>query len=108
MPRPSKKETLEQKSLLTEKIRQFFLDKPVNKVWLFGSFARGDFNKSSDVDILVAWDYSKMAIGWEYFGWWTALEAATGRKVDLVSEGYLSKYVQPRVEKEKELIYEKS
>ena len=97
MPVLSTKEVLQQKAILLQKIRHFFSDKPVRKVWLFGSFARGDFNTSSDVDILVAWDYSKMTIGWEYFGWWSDLEAVTGRKVDLVSEGYLSKYVQPFV-----------
>ena len=102
------KEALQQKRILTKKISQFFSDKPVKKVWLFGSMARGDFDNNSDVDILVAWDHATMAIGWEYFGWWTDLEALTGRKVDLVSEGYVSKYVQPFVDQDKELIYEKN
>ncbi len=102
------KEALQQKRALKEKISRFFTDKPVKKVWLFGSIARGDFSSSSDVDILVAWDYSKMSISWEYFGWWADLETLTGRKVDLVSEGYVSKYIQPIVDKEKELVYEKN
>lgn len=98
----------DQQTSITQTIREFFADKPVKKVWLFGSFARGDYDGDSDVDILVAWNYSEMDIGWEYFGWWTDLEALIDRKVDLVSEGYLSKYVAPMVEKDKILIYEKN
>lgn len=104
----TKEEALHQKAVITEKVRRFFADKPVTKVWLFGSFARGDFDKTSDLDILVAWDYSQQPIGWEYFGWWTDLEELIGRKVDLVSEGYLSKYIESYVEEDKELIYEKN
>jgi uncharacterized protein len=108
MASASKIEKSESQTLITEKIRRFFTDKPVRKVWLFGSFARGDFDQDSDIDILVAWDYAAMSIGWEYFGWWADLETLTGRKVDLVSEGYVSKYISPMVEREKVLIYEKN
>ena len=34
-----------------EKIRFFFSDKPVKKVYLFGSFARGEADENSDVDL---------------------------------------------------------
>ncbi len=98
---------LREKAVLVANLRLFFADKPVKKVWLFGSFARGEFGPDSDVDILIAPDYSA-PIGWEYFGWWSDLETLTGRRVDLVSEGYLSRHVRPFVEQEKELIYEKN
>ncbi len=107
MPHLSEQDKLEQQTVLTKQIQEFFADKPVRKVWLFGSFARGDFNPQSDLDILVAWDYSQMPIGWEYFGWWADLETLTHRKVDMVSEGFLSKYLIPIVERDKVLIYEK-
>lgn len=48
-----------------------------------------------------------MPIGWKYFGWWADLERLTHRKVDMVSEGFLSKYLIPIVERDKVLIYEK-
>ena len=49
-------------------ITAFFADKPVNKVWLFGSYARGDADEKSDVDVLV--DFIKDAkVGLEYYGW---------------------------------------
>ena len=37
-------------------VEDFFKDKPVNKVWLFGSYARGDYNDESDVDILISFE----------------------------------------------------
>ncbi len=40
----------------TETIREYFKIQPVLKTWLFGSFARGEETKDSDVDILVSFD----------------------------------------------------
>ena len=54
-------------------IKDFFADKPVNKVWLFGSYARGDADEKSDVDVLVDLDFSK-PIGLQYFIWAEYLE----------------------------------
>ncbi len=34
------------------------LDKRVKKIILYGSYARGDFNKSSDIDIMILTDLS--------------------------------------------------
>ena len=31
-------------------------DKRIEEVWLFGSYARGDFQKSSDIDIMILTD----------------------------------------------------
>lgn len=40
----------------TETIREYFKIQPMLKAWLFGSFARGEETKDSDVDILVSFD----------------------------------------------------
>ena len=40
-------------------IRTYFQDKPVLKAYLFGSYARGEADRKSDVDILVELDYSR-------------------------------------------------
>ena len=40
-------------------IKTIFAHKPVNKVYLFGSYARGEADENSDVDLLIGWDYSK-------------------------------------------------
>ncbi|MBR6278808.1 MAG: nucleotidyltransferase domain-containing protein, partial [Bacteroidales bacterium] len=37
-------------------LAEYFKNQPVLKAWLFGSFARGEENEASDVDILVVID----------------------------------------------------
>lgn len=37
-------------------IQEYFKTQPVEKAWLFGSFARGEETENSDVDILVVFD----------------------------------------------------
>ena len=56
---------------------------PISQLGLFGSFARGENNKHSDIDIVI--DFSN-EIGWEYFDLANELkELFTGYKVDVVS-----------------------
>lgn len=38
------------------------LDNRVKKIILYGSYARGDFNKSSDIDIMILTDLSNIEI----------------------------------------------
>ncbi|MBO7120517.1 MAG: nucleotidyltransferase domain-containing protein [Bacteroidaceae bacterium] len=44
---------------MTQKIAEYFKTQPVLKAWLFGSYSRGEERPDSDVDILVALDYSQ-------------------------------------------------
>ena len=44
---------------LQQKIADYFKTQPVLKAWLFGSFARGEENEDSDVDILFTPDMSQ-------------------------------------------------
>ena len=89
-----------------DKIRDFFSDLPVKKAYLFGSYSRNDADKNSDVDILVELDHST-PIGMKFFTYQPRLESLLNRKVDLVSEEGLSKYVKPYIDKDKVLIYER-
>ncbi|MDI6778612.1 MAG: nucleotidyltransferase domain-containing protein [Bacteroidota bacterium] len=91
---------------LVSKIRDFFKDKPVLKAYLFGSFRRGEADENSDIDILVELDYSQ-PIGIEFVRMKLELEDILKRKVDLLSERAVSKYVKHYIENEKLLIYEK-
>ena len=87
-------------------LRQYFINQPVLKAWLFGSFSRGEETQNSDVDILVSLDKSK-PIGLKFFGMLADLEELLGRKVDLVSEGTLLPFAQESVERDKILVYER-
>ena len=93
---------------MINRISHYLEDKPVQKAYLFGSFARGEADADSDIDLLVSLDYSGFVTGLEFFTLWEELEELTGRKVDLVTENSLSPYVADRVESDKILIYEKA
>ncbi|HMN91234.1 MAG TPA: nucleotidyltransferase domain-containing protein [Saprospiraceae bacterium] len=90
-----------------EKIAAFFTDKPVLKAYLFGSLSRGEGREDSDVDLLVELDYTQ-PIGLEFIQMQLDLQDLLGKKVNLVSARGLSKYIQPVIEKEKQLIYVRS
>jgi uncharacterized protein len=85
-------------------ISDYFQNKPVLKAYLFGSYVRGEANEQSDVDILIELDYSQ-SIGLAFVEMQLDLQDMLSRKVDLVSERGLSKFVKPFIEQEKELIY---
>ena len=87
-------------------VEDFFSDKPVDKVWLFGSYARGESDDESDIDILISFQKDSK-IGWEYYGWSEDISEAMNKKVDVVSEGGMSKYIRPFIEADKVLLYEK-
>lgn len=87
-------------------IAAYFQDKPVLKAYLFGSYARGEADRKSDVDILVELDYTQKT-GLVFFGMQPELEELLGKKVDLLTSDGLSPYVKPYIEADKTLIYER-
>jgi len=96
--------------LTTEHIKEvitgFFAQKPVKKVWLFGSYARGEADESSDVDVLIDLD-STVHVGWDYYLWREELSRHLNKKVDIVSAGWESKFIKPYIDKDKFVIYER-
>ena len=95
-------------ALLREKILPLLLPYGVKRVALFGSVVRGDETAASDIDILVELKppAERSPIGLKWFALEQELEQLLGCKVDLVSEGALSPYIRPYVEKEMVLLYE--
>jgi predicted nucleotidyltransferase len=90
---------------LREKILPVLLPYGVKRVALFGSVVRGEETPESDVDILVKF---KRPIGlFNLVGLQLELSERLNRPVDLVTEGGLSRYVRPYVEKEKVMLYER-
>jgi hypothetical protein len=71
----------------------------VKRAVIFGSFARGEQHKDSDLDLLVEFDYDKMD-GLDYMRLWKELEEKLGMKVDLVSWDYLNPLLKEDVKKE--------
>ncbi|MDQ2862667.1 MAG: nucleotidyltransferase family protein [Bacteroidota bacterium] len=70
---------------------------PISEMALFGSYARGDYNDDSDIDILV--DFNERIDGFDYIRIAHELEDVLKHKIDLVSrKGIKSQYL-PFVEK---------
>ena len=87
-------------------VKDYFSGQPVIKAYLFGSYSRNEAGKSSDVDILVDLDYSKH-IGLGFVKMQADLQQKLKKKIDLVSSRAVSKYIQPFIEADKVLIYER-
>ena len=87
-------------------LREYFSTQPVEKAWLFGSFARGEANQESDVDILISFN-RKESIGMKFIKMINDLEDKLHRHVDLVEEGTLLPWIRTHVDKDKVLIYER-
>ncbi len=72
---------------IVEKLKKLkpvlFQEYYVDKIGYFGSFARNEQNKTSDIDILVSF---RKPVGWEFFDLQEYLEKELQIKVDLVSE----------------------
>ena len=70
----------------------------VTSLALFGSFARGQAEDHSDVDILVEFDTSP---DWKtYFGAVSYLENILGRPVDMATISEVRKEIRPFVERD--------
>ena len=94
-------------SQLIHTIIDYFKTKPVQKAWVFGSFARGEERSDSDIDILVQLTPGTK-MGLTFCGMICDLEDALHRPVDLVREGCLKSFAQESVEHDKILVYERA
>jgi predicted nucleotidyltransferase len=92
----------------TSLLQHFFSGRPVKRAFIFGSYARNTAIKGqSDLDILVELDHST-PIGMQFFTYRDELEELLKRKIDLVSSEGLSRFIQPAIDNEKILIYERA
>ena len=69
----------------------------VEKAGIFGSYARGENKKNSDIDILIAHPRSPKARGFGFVSIEYDLEDALKRKVDLVTYDSLSPYLKKKI-----------
>ena len=90
-------------------IRDYFATQPVLKAWLFGSYARGEENPESDVDILVKFDHDNATIGlFQYCHIMNELSERLGKQVDLVEDGTLLPFAEETANRDKRLIYSRA
>ena len=83
-------------------------DKRVLAAWVFGSFARGEMNYKSDIDIMVQFDRQLPLTFFDLSDIMEELEKITNRKIDLVEEGQIKSFAIKSAEKDMIKIYEKN
>lgn len=89
-----------------EQIGNYFADKPVLKAYVFGSFARGDADEKSDIDLIVELAPNH-GLGLEYVGMVLDLQDMFNRKVDMLSSNFLPPRLVPYINNNRQLIYQK-
>jgi hypothetical protein len=78
----------------------------IRRLSLFGSVLRDDFNDRSDVDVLVEFEPGTRVGLLRLAGMEIELGEMIGRKVDLNTKGFLSRYFRDQVLAEAEVLYD--
>ncbi len=88
-----------------EKIEAFCRRNQIRRLAFFGSVLRDDFSAESDVDVLVEFD-PDARVGLQFFKMEQELSEILGRKVDLNTAGFLSKYFRDEVLADAKVLYD--
>lgn len=89
-------------------IRNCLASQPVERAWLFGSYARGEQRDDSDVDILVQYSADSVITLLTIGRIIHQLSQTLGRRVDVVEDGQLLPAAQKSANRDKKLIYERT
>lgn len=86
-------------------IEDFCRRNHIRRLAVFGSVLRDDFRPDSDVDVLVEFQ-PDTHIGLRFFGMEEELSELFGRRVDLNTPGFLSKYFREAVLDQAVILYD--
>ena len=89
---------------IQKKIRPILKEYGVKHAAVFGSVSRGDDNPKSDIDIMVS--LGKPMGMFAYMSLIREIEDKLNRKIDLVTENSLNKFVRPYILPDLKTIYE--
>lgn len=87
-----------------DKIAGFCRRHHIRKLAVFGSALQADFAPDSDVDVLVEFEKGQEP-GFAFFDMQDELSQLLGRKVELHTPNFLSRYFRETVLKEREVQY---
>lgn len=90
-----------------DKIRDFCRHHHILRLSVFGSALRDDFTADSDVDVLVEFEKGQEP-GFAFFDMEAELSQLLGRKVELHTPNFLSRYFRDTVLTEAEVQYAQS
>lgn len=94
-------------TVIVNKLSNYFANQPIEKAWIFGSYARSEEDNTSDIDIIVNFIPDVKVTLFQYTHIVNDLQALTGRKIDLVENGQLKPFANQTAENDKILIYER-
>lgn len=95
---------LDVRTLPKGRIAEFCRRHRIRRLALFGSALRDDFTPESDIDVLVEFEPGAR-VGLSFFSMQDELAEILGRKVDLNTPGFLSKYFRDQVLAEARDVY---
>ena len=90
--------------VLFKKLVSILKSHKAKKISIFGSYARGEANQKSDIDVMV--DFSERKSLLDLVGMEQELSETLGKRVDLLTEKSISPYLIDRIKKEMLVIYE--
>jgi len=93
---------------LVNKLQNFFPAYPVEKAWVFGSYARGEQTRKSDVDVMVRFVKDARVSLLDYIEIMQELQDKLHKKVDLVTEGGIKNFAIETINNDKILVYERA
>ena len=91
-------------NVIFKKITSLLVSYGAKKISVFGSYARGEANLKSDVDIIVEFSDRKSLL--DFVRMELELSEVLGVKVDLLTEKAISPYLIDEIKKEMVVIYE--
>ena len=89
---------------IQNKISPVLKEYGVKRASVFGSVARGEDSPKSDIDIMIS--LGKPMGMFAYMGLIREIETRLERKVDLVTENSINKFVRPYIQSDLKTIYE--
>lgn len=93
------------KEAIIQQLAEYFQTQPVLKVWLFGSYSRGEQREDSDVDILIV---PEQGVGlFKLSGMHLDLQDLLKLRVDLITEKGLLPFARESADRDKILVYER-
>lgn len=86
-------------------LEQYFRDQPVKEIALFGSVARNEHRKESDIDVMVTFKEDYKPTLFDLIQYKDDLSQLTGQSVDIVHKGSAYSHIRESYEQDKIVIY---
>lgn len=88
-------------------VSDYCKDKPVKSVFLFGSYARGEADENSDIDLFIDYDNTKKVVSFfDVIRLQLGLEKKLNKKVELIEEKLMYSKFKHLAEADKIKLYE--